>query len=132
MSLDSLYSQLEATRRKVENNRNKIRRLNSAKRQVRQIKGNLSSRMRQFQRKGNSKDTYGSWSGEKRDYFQGYMSDTVISEYQLLIQAVDNRLDAICYEITELENENYRLNGVVGYLMSSINSIINAIETSVN
>ena len=132
MSIESLNAQLTGTRQKVERNRRKIRRLNTAKSQVAQIKRNLESRLRQLNRKGSNKDTYGDWTGDKQKHFQNFIPDSVAPEYQMLIYAVDNRLDAICDEITALQNENLRLNGVIGDILASINWLKNQVETSTN
>lgn len=132
MSLASLYAQLDAVRRQVSANNSNISRLKTAKRLLQQSKSQLNTHRRQLASKANNSDTYQGWKGQTQSNSRGFLSDIVIAEYRSFITSVDNRLDAVCDEITRLENENYRLGGHIGYLTASINSLLNELETATN
>jgi len=132
MSLQSLYARLNEAIRQRDKNKEKIRRLNSAKTMVQSSKNQLSSRRDQLRTKVNSQDTYGEWVGDTQKEASFILTNDVIGEYNYYINRVDARLDDICDEITRLENENVRLNGLIGYLQAAINSLLNEIEKATN
>lgn len=59
-------------------------------------------------------------------------NNTIVPEYKTYVDRIDEILDAVCDEITRLENDNYRLNGDILGLVSAINSLINKIRTLCN
>lgn len=132
MSLQSLRAQLNEAIRQRDINKAKIRRLKSAKTMVQSSKNQLSSRRNQLKTKANSQDTYGEWVGETQKEAKAFLTDDVIGEYNYYINRVDARLDDICDEITRLENEVSRLNGLIGYLQAAINSLLNELEKATN
>jgi len=132
MSLQSLYDQLNNAIRQRDSNNAKIRRLKSAKTVVQSSKNQLSSRRDQLRTKANSQDTYGEWTGDSQKDTRYLLENDIIGEYNYYIKRVDARLDDICDEITWLENENFRLFGVIGYLQSSINNLLNEMEKAMN
>lgn len=132
MSLAALQARLAAARQQVEINNRKIRRLKKAKQEMVQNKTRLNSRASYEKSLARSDSTYGEWTGNTQKELCNFFSSTIPSEFRYYIYLVDNVLDAICDEITRLENENYRLNGLIGELIAAINSLINAMETATN
>lgn len=132
MSLESLYARLRNAQNTYNRNSNKISRLKSAKRSVESSKSQLSSRRNQLRGKANSQDTYGQWVGSTQKQTRDFLANDVIGEYNYYIYLVDNRLDAICDEITRLENENGHLLGVIGDLHEAINNLLNELEKATN
>lgn len=72
------------------------------------------------------------WTGEKSIKTQNAISRDVISSYENYRKRIDEVLDAVCDEITKLENENFRLNGDILHLVSLINSVVNEIRKLCN
>lgn len=132
MSLSALYAQLNNAIRQRDINNAKIQRLKAAKKSVASAKSQLSNRRSQLKTKANSQDTYGEWIGDTQKQTRDFLANDVIGEYNYYIQLVDNRLDAICDEITRLENENAYLLGVIGYLHEAINNLLNELEKATN
>ena len=106
----------------------KLERLKTAKRELTSDKSNAKTKKKD----GDSfPDQLTRWEGDKHntyisntDQLSGYMD----SYYK----DVDNALDAVCDAITSLENERSSQYGLLGSLVSAINSIGNEIEKLLN
>lgn len=110
-------------------NEDKIERLKAARTSMENIKAQLTSRKDTLKTFAESADTYGDWYGDKVVEVQGILTTDIPAEYNSYIDHVDDILDAICNEITRLQNENYELDGIIGQLCSWINSLLNKIRT---
>lgn len=132
MSLSALYAQLHAAQREKAENDRKIARLKPAKKSMQQIKNRLEDRSRRQKSTARKDETYCGWVGKTQQKAEDNFGSSIPSEYSRYIRSVDSVLDAICDEITRLENENARLLGLIGYLIATINSILNAMEKATN
>lgn len=132
MSLSSLYAQLHAAQRQKAENDRKIARLKPAKSSMQQIKGRLQNRASSQKSVARNDSTYCGWVGSTQQETETLFASDIPKEYSYYIRSVDYVLDAICDEITRLENDNARLLGLIGYLIAAINSILNAMETATN
>ena len=56
----------------------------------------------------------------------------VVGQYNTYIERIDDVVDALCNEITRLENENMQLSWDVLHIGSLINSLVNEIRTLCN
>lgn len=77
-----------------------------------------------------SSDTY--WRGNLKMKVEDYVLNAFSVDTKMYFDNIDVVLDAICDEITKLENENAKTKGWIGTLSSWINSIGNEIEKLLN
>lgn len=135
--LDNLYSDLSYYRRRrnqyqSEQNtvRQKIQRLKSTKSSVASVKSRVSDAKSYI---GNKMETYrDTWAGENQKAVNAIHTDEINRGYERYYDDVDAVLDAICDEITRLENENRHLGFLLNSVVNSINSIYNEIEKLTN
>ena len=106
----------------------KIKRLRSAKKELKAIKTRLEERAKKQKNTAEDGDTYYEWSGKKFQDAYDMFAVTTPEEYEYYIKRVDIVLDAIVDAETTLENENLRLYGIIGQLGSWINSLASKIE----
>ena len=77
---------------------------------------------------------------EKFDTFKGNLySETyrvqleaLIDDYDLVISNIDTNMDRLNTARAQYENKAYKCNGPIGYLQSSVNSLVHTIENWVN
>lgn len=77
---------------------------------------------------------------EKIDTFSGCLySETykvkleaLIDDYDLVISNIDTNMDRLNNARAQFENKAYKCNGTIGYLQSSVNSLVHTIENWVN
>ena len=69
---------------------------------------------------------------EKRDKTVNEFNNTIVPGYKTYVDRIDEVLDAVCDEITRLQNDNLSLNGDILGIVSAINSLINKIRTLCN
>lgn len=101
----------------------KLKRLETAKKKVNSIQGNIDT----LKRNVSKEEDQEAWKGKKKEMFETNMS-TLADHYRTYYNGVDSLYDAICDEITRLENEANDAGGVIGWLQNSLNSIGNELE----
>ena len=77
---------------------------------------------------------------EKFDTFKGNLySETyktqlevLLEDYDLVIDNIDTNMDRLNMARAQYENKAYGCNGPIGYLQSSINSLVHTIENWMN
>lgn len=77
---------------------------------------------------------------EKFDTFKGNLyTDTyktqleaLIDDYDLVIKNIDTNMDRLNTAKAQYENKAYQCNGPIGYLQSSVNSLVHTIQNWVN
>ena len=74
------------------------------------------------------KSENGSGRNRRRQCIEG----NVVGQYNTYIERIDDVVDALCNEITRLENENMQLSWDVLHIGSLINSLVNEIRTLCN
>lgn len=85
-------------------------------------------------RKAVSKQAYADteWKGAKRNLYNSYISADFGDKYDTYYSKVDDLHDSIIREIANLQNESRRLGGIIGSLVSSINSLWATIRAALN
>lgn len=71
------------------------------------------------------------WTGENFSRFSTY-SSSLMDENDAYCRNLDAARDAINDEITRLENDMYRQEGLIGYLRALLNSLANEIQNLFN
>ena len=56
----------------------------------------------------------------------------LIDDYDLVISNIDTNMDRLNTARAQYENKAYKCNGPIGYLQSSVNSLVHTIENWVN
>lgn len=136
--LDRLYSARSAyksQKRSYESERAAVRekldRLKEAKRNVSNVKNNMVDPARDdiSNKLGKHADT---WQGTVYENVYEVHAYGIMSNYNNYYDDVDYILDAICDEITRLENENRHLGTLLNAVINTLNSIGNEIEKLLN
>ena len=86
------------------------------------------------------RDSVKTFAKEKFTTFKGKLysdnykarTDALISSYKTLINNLDTNMDRLNNVVAQYENKAYQCNGLIGYLESSINSLVHTIENWVN
>ncbi|NLP47088.1 MAG: DUF5082 domain-containing protein [Epulopiscium sp.] len=125
-------SSKSSKQRKYNENAAKLKRLYKVKSTLQAQKGNANSRHKGIKSYAESSSYSYNWTGNKADRTKNNIRNRIVSSYSTFVKQIDNHLDALCDEITRLENENKRLNGDIFYLGSLINSLTNEIEKLFN
>ncbi len=113
-------------------NNEKIRRLKVVKKNLETQKDTAKIRYDSLKDYAENAQELTDWIGDKRDKTVNEFNNMIVPEYKTYVDRIDEILDAVCDEITRLQNENYRLNGDILGLVSAINSLINKIRTLCN
>mgnify|MGYP001852576785 FL=1 len=113
-------------------NDEKIRRLKVVKNNLETQKDTAKIRYDSLKDYAENAQELTDWIGDKRDKTVNEFNNMIVPEYKTYVDRIDELLDAVCDEITRLQNENYRLNGDILGLVSAINSLINKIRTLCN
>lgn len=58
--------------------------------------------------------------------------EALIDDYDLVISNIDTNMDRLNTARAQYENKAYKCNGPIGYLQSSVNSLVHTIENWVN
>ena len=77
-------------------------------------------------------DEIGEWIGKEQTATVYSIEGNVVGQYNTYIERIDDVVDALCNEITRLENENMQLSWDVLHIGSLINSLVNEIRTLCN
>lgn len=86
------------------------------------------------------RDSVKTFAKEKFTTFKGKLysdtyksrTDTLIANYNTVISNLDTNMDRLNTVVAQYENKAYQCNGLIGYLESSINSLVHTIENWVN
>lgn len=113
-------------------NREKISRLKTVKSNLETQKAVAKGRYQSLKDYAQSGSQFTEWTGDKSTKTVNEFNSTIVPGYDTYVDRIDEILDAVCDEITRLENENMQLNGDILYLGSLINSLINTIEKLCN
>lgn len=135
--LGQLYSQRNACYRQqaqYESDRavvkEKIRRLKATKQSVERIKADAEGAKNYIASKMDAhRET---WVGTKQHEVEDIHQNGINTGFQTYYNDVDYVLDAICDEITRLENENRNLGFLLNAVVNKLNDISNAIEKWLN
>lgn len=113
-------------------NQNKIARLKAVKSNLETQKANAKRNHKSLKEYAQSAEEFSEWIGKTRDKTVGKFEDSIIPQYASYVERIDEILDAVCDEITRLQNDNLQLNGDIFGIASAINSLINKIRTLCN
>lgn len=113
-------------------NREKISRLKTVKSNLETQKAIAKGRYQSLKDYAQSGSQFTEWTGDKSTKTANEFNSTIVPGYDTYVDRIDEILDAVCDEITRLENENMQLNGDILYLGFLINSLINTIEKLCN
>ena len=106
-------------------NEAKISRLQEAKQAIQQSKENVEACADVWKTISLNFEADQDWEGAHKNDILNCMSTAVETDYNTYISNIDAVLDAICDEITRLENENWKTMGIIGHLSALINSLWN-------
>lgn len=125
-------SQRQAYQSRLDSNNNKLARIRSVKKEIRQIKDSVEERARAQKKHAENQDTYYQWSGDKQGKVQDMYAQVTPVEYTYYVYAVDNLLDSIVDLETQYENDNLKMLGLIGEIGGWINSLAGKIEKLLN
>lgn len=117
--------------RTYDNNIAKLNRLYRVKSTIEVQKNDANSRYKSIKIYAENSNYSCNWVGNKADKTKDSIKN-IVSSYSAYVKLIDNHLDALCDEITRLENQNKQLRGDILYLGSLINSLANEIEKLFN
>ena len=101
----------------------KLERLRTAKKSV----GEIQKKFHDTKKKIIRKNYQPTWQGKQKDDFTKQW-ESFSSDYTSFQTEMNTFYDAICDEITRLENQKIEENGLIGCLQSLKNSLENSIE----
>lgn len=116
----SELDQAEIDKKNIEE---KLQRLEQAKKDVNAVQRSIGSIKPEVAKKKEQDP----WKGKNKENFESMMTD-LDGNYKTYYNGVDDLYDAICDEITRLENEANDATGVIGWLQNSLNNIGNELE----
>lgn len=116
-------SELDQAETDKKNIEEKLQRLEQAKKDVNAVQRSIGSLKPEVAKK-KEQDL---WKGKNKETFESMMAD-LDGDYKTYYDGVDDLYDAICDEITRLENEANDATGVIGWLQNSLNNIGNELE----
>lgn len=125
-------SQRSDKQRTYDNNVGKLERLYRVKSTLEVQKGYANDRCKGIKSYVEGSDYSVGWMGSRADMTRNNISEHIVGSYQAYVQSIDGHLDAVCDEITRLENENSQLSWDILHLGSLINSLANEIEKLFN
>ena len=100
-----------------------LERLRTAKKSV----GEIQKKVHDIRYSINHRNIQPEWQGKQKDAFTKQW-ETFSSDYTSFQTEMDTFYDAICDEITRLENQKNEENGIIGWCQSQINNLGNFIE----
>ncbi|MEE0931029.1 MAG: DUF5082 family protein [Acutalibacteraceae bacterium] len=125
---NSAETQMSEVQSQTQQLNNQIKRLKSAKSIVETEKENFKAIKKGI---SNIVDDDYEWKGDTYDKFKNYGS-YLNEDHSNYYDSIDMVLDSINNKITELENQIYRNDGILGELRSWWNSLCNSIENLFN
>lgn len=130
MQIDSLQRQVNAHSASISSAQSRIttideqlERLRTAKKSV----GEIQKKVYYTKKKIISKNYQPTWQGKQKDAFAKQW-ETFSTEYTNFQTEMNTFYDAICDEITRLENQKNEENGIIGWCQSQMNNLGNIIE----
>ena len=130
MQIDSLQRQVNAHSASISSAQSRIttideqlERLRTAKKSV----GEIQKKVYYTKKKIISKNYQPTWQGKQKDAFAKQW-ETFSSDYTSFQTEMNTFYDAICDEITRLENQKNEENGIIGWCQSQMNNLGNIIE----
>lgn len=132
-SQKSYYERLKAAKEGICNeNDQKIARLKSVKSNLEAQKFNAETQYNNWKQYSDNDANFADWYGDTCTKTRENLQNSLVSEYKGYVERIDEVLDAVCDEITHLQNENFMLNGDILGIVSTINSLLNKIRTLCN
>ena len=101
----------------------KLERLRTAKKSV----GEIQKKVHDTKKKIIRKNYQPTWQGKQKDDFTKQW-ESFSSDYTSFQTEMNTFYDAICDEITRLENQKNEENGIIGWCQSQMNNLGNIIE----
>lgn len=128
--IHSYYGQRDRCNADRSSIREKLNRLKNTKDSIVSLKDRTEEAKTWIQPKlKNSADT---WSGRLYQSACELHSDEVVKGWNSYFNDLDSILDAICDEITRLENEDRNLGSVLNWIANQLNNLFNEIEKRTN
>jgi len=130
MQIDSLQRQVNAHSASISSAQSRIttideqlERLRTAKKSV----GEIQKKVYYTKKKIIRKNYQPTWQGKQKDAFTKQW-ETFSSDYTSFQTEMNTFYQAICDEITRLENQKNEENGIIGWCQSQMNNLGNIIE----
>ena len=117
------YSSISSAQSRITSIDEQLERLRTAKKSV----GEIQIKVRDTKKKIIKKNYQPTWQGKQKDVFTKQW-ETFSSDYWSFQTEMDTFYDAICDEITRLENKKNEENGIIGWCQSQINNLGNSID----
>ena len=129
----SSYEQRKAQKESKRNvNEKKIERLKSTKDSLQSLKKSAEEHHRSLKKYTDDNGIQDEWVGNKQKDIVSMIDGDLVSYYKSYTDRLDDVVDAICDEITRLQNENMQLGWDILHIGSLINSLVNEIRTLCN
>lgn len=126
---DNKYDEKRSCERRIKNIEEDLRRLRAAKNVVSEVKNDVSTLANKT--RGGFNDLT-NWKGIEYNWAKGYGTDQIYNDTIKYRNDADRVLDRLCDEITRLENERHKNQGLLGSIVNAINDLGNAIEKLFN
>lgn len=126
---DNKYDEKRSCECRIKNIEEDLRRLRAAKNVVSDVKGDVSALANKTRSGFND---LANWKGIEYSWAKGYGTDQIYNDTIKYRNDADRVLDRICDEITRLENERHKNEGLLGSIVNAINDLGNAIEKLFN
>ena len=107
------------------------KRSKTARDSIQSQKNSAKAKRKKLEKYANG-DEIGEWIGKEQTATVYSIEGNVVGQYNTYIERIDDVVDALCNEITRLENENMQLSWDVLHIGSLINSLVNEIRTLCN
>ena len=121
----------EARSEKSAREREKAEKESTARDSIQSQKNSAKAKRKKLEKYANG-DEIGEWIGKEQTATVYSIEGNVVGQYNTYIERIDDVVDALCNEITRLENENMQLSWDVLHIGSLINSLVNEIRTLCN
>lgn len=128
----SYQSTKNSKQRTYDKNAAKLTRLYRVKTTLEIQKGNANERHKSIKSYVEGSGYSTDWTGNKANKTEKNISENIVSSYSAYVNDIDSHLDALCNEITRVENQNSQLSWDILHLGSLINSLANEIEKLFN
>ena len=126
---DNKYDEKRSCERRIRNIEEDLRRLRSAKNVVSDVKSDISNLANKTRSGFND---LSNWQGQEYNWAKGCGTDQISNDTIKYRNDADRILDRLCDEITRLENERRKNQGLLGSIVNAINDLGNAIEKLFN
>lgn len=130
MQIDSLQRQVNAHYASISSAQSRITTIDEQLEHLRTAKksvGEIQKKVYYTKKKIIRKNYQPTWQGKQKDAFAKQW-ETFSTEYTNFQTEMNTFYDAICDEITRLENQKNEENGIIGWCQSQMNNLGNIIE----